>query len=128
MGTLWNMIISENLSGKLWDCIYFISFYLIVVESVSRDVSSSHTLLTQPQQQRRQQQHTSTQKALSPEIVECDASCVSTSSIIAMWDDGLMVTNVRRLRDGEAGAAAAQHCVNIHYTPSDGEAGDASDT
>lgn len=75
---------------------------------------------------------THTQKSLSRENVERDASSVSTSGVIATQPCGMMdwwssVTDVRRLCDGKAVAAAAQDCVNIHYTPSDGEAGDSSD-
>lgn len=52
----------------------------------------------------------------------------SASSRCGMMDWLCSVTDVRRLRDGKAGAAAAQDCVNIHYTLSDGEAGDSSNT
>lgn len=127
MGTPWNIIISENLSGKLWNCIYFILFYCGGIW-VARRVLEPHTAAaatttaTTTTHSRRKLCPQKSWSLLLPVYLP-------TASLRCwMMDWWCSVTDVRRLRDGKAGAAAAQDCVNIHYTPSDGEAGDSSNT
>lgn len=126
MGTPWNMIISENLSGKLWDWISFYFIILLCWNSCRATCPGATRRRRRRHNNNDDNNNTRTRKiALSPEIAEPDVSSVSTGGIVATQPCGMMdrwssVTDVRRLRDSEAGAAAAQDRVNIHYTPSGG--------